>query len=172
MLHLDVKKLGRIEGMGHRITGNRQRSETKCLGWEFVHVCVDDATRVAYVEVLEDEYGTTTAGFFERALANHRQLGIRTRRVLTDNGGAYRSLFDELRYRPVVPSPLTRLRVTRGNGTHGLHVRRHLPATAEGREGHPDRSRTVHPQRAPGPVGCARGAGQGHSGDGRAEGRP
>jgi transposase InsO family protein len=90
MLHLDVKKLGRIEGIGHRITGNRQRPRQNA-GWEFVHVCVDDATRVAYVEVLEDEYGTTTAGFFERAIAYYRQLGIRTRRVLTDNGGAYRS---------------------------------------------------------------------------------
>jgi transposase InsO family protein len=90
MLHLDIKKLGRIQGVGHRITGVRQSARRK-LGWDFVHVCVDDATRVAYVEVLADEFGSTTAGFFERAVAYYRQLGIRTRRVLTDNGGAYKS---------------------------------------------------------------------------------
>ena len=56
MLHLDVKKLGRIKGIGHRITGNRQLSKRqRGIGWDFVHVCIDDATRVAYVEVLGDE---------------------------------------------------------------------------------------------------------------------
>jgi len=90
MLHLDVKKLGRIQGLGHRVTGDRQYARRN-VGWEYVHVCIDDATRVAYVEVLEDELGGTTAGFFERAVAHFRQLGIRTRRVLTDNGGSYRS---------------------------------------------------------------------------------
>lgn len=90
MLHLDVKKLGRIQGLGHRVTGNRQYTR-RHVGWEYVHVCVDDATRVAYVEVLENELGITTAGFFERAVAYYRQLGIRTRRVLTDNGSPYMS---------------------------------------------------------------------------------
>jgi transposase InsO family protein len=88
--YLDVKKLGRIQGVGRRITGIRQPASRE-LGWDYVHVCVDDATRVAYVEVLADEHGGTTAGFFERAVAYYRQLGIRTRRVLTDNGGPYTS---------------------------------------------------------------------------------
>jgi len=90
MLHLDIKKLGRIQGVGHRITGVRQSARRK-LGWDFVHVCVDDATRVAYVEVLADEFGSTTAGFFERAVAYYRQLGIRTRRVLRTTGAPIRA---------------------------------------------------------------------------------
>lgn len=90
MLHLDVKKLGRVRGVGHRMTGVRKH-DTKGIGWEYVHVCIDDATRVAYVEVLDDELGITTAGFLERAVAYYRQLGIRTRRVLTDNGSPYMS---------------------------------------------------------------------------------
>jgi transposase InsO family protein len=92
MLHLDVKKLGRVKGLGHRITGFKSRVlRNRGIGWEFVHVCVDDASRVAYVEVLGDELGQTTAGFLERAIAYYRELGIRTRRVLTDNGSPYLS---------------------------------------------------------------------------------
>lgn len=90
MLHLDVKKLGRVQGVGHRITGDFTR-RSRGIGWEYVHVCVDDASRVAYVEVLEDELGTTTSAFLERALAHYRELGIKTRRVLTDNGSPYLS---------------------------------------------------------------------------------
>jgi transposase InsO family protein len=93
MLHLDVKKLGRIEGgPGHRVTGDRREQErSRGAGWEYVHVCVDDASRVAYVEVLEDELGITTAGFLRRAVAYYQALGIRVRRVLTDNGSPYMS---------------------------------------------------------------------------------
>jgi transposase InsO family protein len=90
MLHLDVKKLGKVKGLGHRITGVRIH-KNRGIGWDFVHVCVDDASRVAYVEVLADEVGQTTAGFLERALGYYRELGIRARRVLTDNGSPYRS---------------------------------------------------------------------------------
>lgn len=90
MLHLDVKKLGRIKGVGHRITGDRT-GRNRGIGWEYVHVCVDDATRVAYVEVLPDETGATTVGFLKRAVAWYRSMGIKVRRVLTDNGTNYRS---------------------------------------------------------------------------------
>lgn len=90
MLHLDVKKLGRIKGIGHRITGNRT-TKNRGIGWDFVHVCIDDATRVAYVEVLPDEKGETTAAFLRRAVAWYRSMGIRVRRVLTDNGSGYLS---------------------------------------------------------------------------------
>ena len=93
MLHLDVKKLGRIKGIGHRITGNRVgQKKNRGIGWDFVHVCVDDASRVAYVEVLPDEKGETTAAFLRRAVAWYGSLGIKTRRVLTDNGSNFISL--------------------------------------------------------------------------------
>ena len=92
MLHLDVKKLGRVKGLGHRVTGVRDgQSRNRGIGWEYVHVCVDDATRVAYVEVLDNELGVTTTGFLVRALGHFRELGVRVRRVLTDNGSPYLS---------------------------------------------------------------------------------
>jgi transposase InsO family protein len=104
LVHVDVKKLGRIPDgrAGHRIHGNRglQRNPRKRdaagrdrrqVGWEYVHVCVDDATRLAYVEVLADERAKTAIGFLGRAVRFFRRHGIRVERVLTDNGGAYRS---------------------------------------------------------------------------------
>jgi transposase InsO family protein/transposase len=94
LLHIDVKKLGRIgRGAGHRVSGNRgpgQRS--RGVGWEFVHVCVDDATRLAYVEVLDNEKATTCVGFLRRAVAFYRAHGIEIERVMTDNGPGYRSI--------------------------------------------------------------------------------
>jgi transposase InsO family protein len=99
LIHVDVKKLGRIPTgrAGHRVHGQRrlQHSPVKdgkrTVGWEFVHVCVDDATRLAYVEVLADEKATTAVGFLRRAVAFYRQHGITVERVMTDNGSAYRS---------------------------------------------------------------------------------
>jgi transposase InsO family protein len=88
LLHLDVKKLARIGRVGHRITGER-RAQVRGLGWEFVHVAVDDASRLAYVEVLPDESGATATQFLWRARAWFRRHGIRVRRVLTDNGSGY-----------------------------------------------------------------------------------
>ncbi len=94
LIHIDVKKLGRIgdRGAGHRVTGNRGRGQrSRGAGWEFVHVCVDDATRLAYVEVLADEKATSCAGFLRRAVGFYRAHGIEVERLMTDNGGAYRS---------------------------------------------------------------------------------
>jgi transposase InsO family protein len=89
LLHLDVKKLGRISGYhGHRITGDR-RHQKRGAGWDYVHVAIDDRTRIAYAEVLRDERSDTTAAFLRRALAWYRTLGIRVRRILTDNGSGY-----------------------------------------------------------------------------------
>jgi transposase InsO family protein len=88
LLHLDVKKLGRIGQIGHRITGDR-RTRVRGIGWEYVHVAVDDASRLAYVEVLPDEGGSTVTAFLWRALAWYRRHGIRVRRVMTDNAFAY-----------------------------------------------------------------------------------
>jgi transposase InsO family protein len=103
LIHVDVKKLGRIQGgAGKRVRGGRRspynRQETdragvrrNTVGWEFVHVCVDDATRLAYVEVLPDEKGATAAGFLRRAVAWFKEMGITVERVLSDNGSCYRS---------------------------------------------------------------------------------
>ena len=90
LLHLDIKKLGRFEQVGHRITGDR-RQRTRGLGWDFVHVCIDDCSRVAYAEVLPDERSVTVAGFLRRALTWFGRRGVRAQRILTDNGSAYRS---------------------------------------------------------------------------------
>jgi transposase InsO family protein len=102
LIHVDVKKLGRIgpNRAGHRMTGRRlsNRGHTdaaghvrRSVGWEFVHVCVDDATRLAYVEVLDDEKGPTAAGFLRRAVTWFGDMGITVERVLSDNGACYRS---------------------------------------------------------------------------------
>jgi len=97
LIHTDVKKLGRILRPGHRVTGDR-RSRKKAgakrlgvAGWEFCHVAVDDATRLAYVEVLEDEKGPTAAGFLKRATAWFASMGIKVEAVMSDNGSCYRS---------------------------------------------------------------------------------
>jgi transposase InsO family protein len=95
LVHVDVKKLGKIGRPGHRVNGDR-RTRSRGVGWEFVHVCVDDATRLAYVEVLADEKGTTAVGFLRRALAFFASYGISVERVLTDNGPAYRSVVHAL----------------------------------------------------------------------------
>ncbi len=95
LLHIDVKKLGRIGRVGHRITGDRRR-QSRGIGWEYVHVCVDDATRIAYVEVLADERAVTAAGFLRRAVAHYRAHGIQVERVLTDNGSCYRGVVHAL----------------------------------------------------------------------------
>jgi transposase InsO family protein len=93
LVHIDVKKLGRISGVGHRITGSRRKGggHARGAGWEFVHVCVDDCTRLAYVEALDDERTPTVVGFLERAIAWFARRGVRVQRVMTDNGSAYRS---------------------------------------------------------------------------------
>jgi transposase InsO family protein len=90
LLHVDVKKLGRIGRVGHRITGDR-RVRTRGAGWEYVHVSVDDASRLAYVEVLPDERQPTSRGFVRRAVAWLARARVRVERVMTDNGSAYRS---------------------------------------------------------------------------------
>lgn len=90
MLHLDIKKLGRIVRPSHRVTGDR-RDSVDGAGWEYAHVAIDDYSRFKYVEILPDEKRYTTTGFLLRALREFRRHGIRVERVLTDNGGAYRS---------------------------------------------------------------------------------
>jgi transposase InsO family protein len=91
LIHIDVKKLGRFSSPGHRVHGDRA-VRSRGAGWEYVHVCVDDATRVAYVEVLTDERAITAVGFLRRAVAFYRSLGVQVQRVMTDNGSPYVSL--------------------------------------------------------------------------------
>jgi transposase InsO family protein len=91
LVHLDTKKLGRIVGgPGHRATGDR-RDHRRGVGWEVLHVAIDDATRLVYAELLPDEKAHTTARFLVRALRWFRSQGVRVQRLLTDNGSAYRS---------------------------------------------------------------------------------
>ena len=99
LIHIDVKKLGRIAGAGHRVTGRpgkptrpRGRRGRGAAGWEYVHIAVDDYSRLAYAEVLPDEKAATAAGFLRRAIAFYRRYGIRVEAVLTDNGSAYISV--------------------------------------------------------------------------------
>jgi transposase InsO family protein len=95
LLHIDVKKLGRIGRPGHRVNGDR-RTRARGIGWEYVHIAVDDATRLAYVEVLADEKAVTAAGFLRRAVAHFRAYNIRVERVMTDNGSCYRGVVHAL----------------------------------------------------------------------------
>ena len=90
LIHIDTKKLGRIDGIGHRITGDR-RGQKRGIGWDLVHVCVDDASRLAYTEVLPDEKKESACAFLTRALAFFAAHGVSVERVMTDNGSAYRS---------------------------------------------------------------------------------
>jgi transposase InsO family protein len=103
MIHVDIKPLGGIGCVGHRIHGDRRRA-SRGVGWEYVHVAVDDHSRIAYVEVLDDQLGPTCAAFLARAVAWFRGRGIRVRRVLTDNGSGYvsrafRTLCEQLHVR-------------------------------------------------------------------------
>ena len=99
LLHLDVKKLGRVRGVGHRISGSRaSQGRTRIngrrrgiAGWEYVHIAIDDYSRLAFAEVLPDERATTAIGFLRRAVDFYRRYGITVEAILTDNGSAYRS---------------------------------------------------------------------------------
>jgi transposase InsO family protein len=90
LLHLDVKKLGRIQGIGHRITGDRRgQSNHRGIGWEFVHVAIDDASRLALAKVASDEHAGTVTELFKSTVEHYRGLGIRVQGVMTDNGNPY-----------------------------------------------------------------------------------
>lgn len=90
LIHIDVKKLGRIGRPGHRVNSDRT-TRTRGIGWEFVHVCIDDCTRLAYVEVLHDERKETVTAFLRRAVAWFAAQGVIIERLMTDNGPGYRS---------------------------------------------------------------------------------
>ena len=90
LVHLDTKMLGRIDGVGHRVSGDR-RTRNRGIGWDRVHIAIDDHSRLAYAEELPDESPATTAAFLRRAWSFYAGHGIAVERILTDNGGCYRS---------------------------------------------------------------------------------
>jgi transposase InsO family protein len=145
LVHIDVKKLGRIEGgagkrVGARTPGRyRPRSLDAAgkargtIGWEYVHVAVDDHSRLAYAEVLPDEKATTAIGFLRRALASYRRHGIQVEAVLTDNGAAYLSTIHAVSCRQLRIKHLrTRPRRPQTNGKAERFIRTMLNGWAYG----------------------------------------
>jgi transposase InsO family protein len=140
LIHIDVKKLGRIhDGAGHRIHGNRalqrnlMRDGKRRIGWEFVHVAIDDATRLAYAEVLGDEKATTAIAFLQRAVAFYERHGIQVQGLLTDNGSAYRSTIHAIACRTLGIRHLrTRPRRPQTNGKAERFIRTMLDGWAYG----------------------------------------
>ena len=92
LIHIDIKKLGRFEQVGHRITGDRRgQSKGRGIGWEFVHVSIDDASRIGFSQIHPDEKGQSAAAFLHAAVAYYLGLGVTVTRVMTDNGACYKS---------------------------------------------------------------------------------
>jgi transposase InsO family protein len=143
LIHIDVKKLGRIHGgAGHRITGRRQHPGDRTdaaghrrrhTGWEYVHIAIDDATRLAYAEVLTDEKGPTAVGFLRRTIGFYERHGITVQAVMTDNGGAYISTVHALACRMLHIKHLrTRPRRPQTNGKAERFIRTLLSGWAYG----------------------------------------
>jgi transposase InsO family protein len=154
LVHIDIKKLGRIEGgAGHRVTGHKHNNPTiggrrqprkRTVGWEFCHVAIDDFSRLAYVEVLGDERATTAIGFLRRALRFYADHGVAVERVLTDNGSAYVSIAHAIACRTLGLRHLrTRPRRPQTNGKAERFIRTMLGAWAYGRIYGSSRERTA-----------------------------
>jgi len=111
LLHIDIKKLGRIDGVGHRITGDRTKSRNRGIGWDTVHLAIDDHSRVSFAQVLPDETALSCVQFLRQAVAHYASLGVRIERVMTDNGTGYKNTFkaacDELGIRHIKTRPYT-----------------------------------------------------------------
>jgi transposase InsO family protein len=92
LIHIDIKKLGKFNQIGHRITGDRKgQSNGRGVGWEYVHVCIDDHSRVAFANIMPSEKKRSAIAFLKAALAYYASLGIKVERVMTDNGSCYKS---------------------------------------------------------------------------------
>jgi transposase-like protein len=92
LIHLDIKRLGRFERVGHRITGDRKRqSNSRGVGWEYVHVCIDDASRIAFTDIYPDEKAVSAIVFLKAAVTYYASLGVTVTRVITDNGSCYKA---------------------------------------------------------------------------------
>ena len=92
LIHIDIKKLGKFNRIGHRITGDRTgQSNTRGVGWEYVHVCIDDHSRIAFVDIMPDQKKRLACAFLNAAVAYYASLGVTIERVMTDNGSCYQS---------------------------------------------------------------------------------
>lgn len=92
MIHIDIKRLGRFDQPGHRVTGDRTgQSNGRGVGWEFVHVCIDDASRIAFSQILPDEKASSAVSFLKAAIDYYAGLGVTVTRVMTDNGSCYKA---------------------------------------------------------------------------------
>jgi transposase InsO family protein len=111
LLHIDTKKLGRIDGIGHRITGDRTKNHNRGIGWDLVHLAIDDHSRVSFAQVLPDEKAVSCVQFLRQAVAYYASLGVRIERVMTDNGTGYKNTFktacDQLGIRHIKTKPYT-----------------------------------------------------------------
>jgi transposase InsO family protein len=113
LIHLDIKRLGRFERIGHRITGDRTgQSNSRGVGWEYVHVAIDDASRIAFTAIFPDEKAMSATAFLKAAIAYYQRLGVTVSRVMTDNGACYKShafraLCQELGLRHIRTRPYT-----------------------------------------------------------------
>jgi transposase InsO family protein len=118
LIHIDIKKLGRIDGIGHRITGDRAgQSNKRGTGWEYIHVAVDDASRLAYTELLPTERKESAVAFTARAIDWFAKHGASVERIMTDNGSAYKSFaFRDLMAARGIKHKRTRPYTPRTNG--------------------------------------------------------
>src|SRR4051812_46312703 len=118
LIHIDIKKLGRIDGIGHRITGDRTgQSNQRGIGWEYLHVAVDDASRLAFTAMLPNERKESAVAFLDAALAWFKAPGVVAQRIMTDNGSAYRrKRFPEALPRHAVTHKRTRPYTPKTNG--------------------------------------------------------
>jgi transposase InsO family protein len=93
LLHIDIKKLGRIKGIGHRITGDRTQNRNPGIGWDAVHLAIDDHSRVSFASIKPDETAFSCVQFLQQAVAYYASLGVRIDRVMTDNGTGFKKQF-------------------------------------------------------------------------------
>ena len=119
LIHLDIKRLGRFHRVGHRITGDRTgQSNSRGVGWEYVHICIDDASRIAVTDIFPDETAASAIAFLKAAVAYYQSLGITVTRVMTDNGSCYKAKdfatacralgLKHIRTKPYTPRPTAR----------------------------------------------------------------
>ena len=157
LIHIDIKKLGRFNRVGHRITGDRTGRNSRGVGWEFVHVCIDDHSRVAFTQILPDEKEASAVTFLKAAVAYYQSLGVTIQRVMTDNGSCYKSFASQSLRGSVsgtsAPSP-TRQRPTARPSASSR------PRSGSGPTPRPIPAQIIAPPSCPG--GCIDTTGIGH----------
>lgn len=145
LIHIDIKKLGRIDGIGHRISGERSsQNRSRGIGWEFVHVAIDGASRLAYTELLNDERKESAVAFTARAIDWFAGYGVTVERIMTDNGSAYRShAFRDLLCERAVKHKRTRPYTPRTNGKAERFIQSSLREWAYARPFHSSSERAA-----------------------------